>query len=55
MNATSLLSSRCVPITMSTVPAASPLTVASWSFALTNRDSSRTVSGNAANRWLNVW
>ena len=42
-------------MTMSTIPAARPLTVASCSFAPTNRDSSRTVSGNAANRWLNVW
>ena len=49
-----LLSSRCVPMTMSTVPAASPSTVAACSFAGTNRDSSRTSSGNAANRWLNV-
>ena len=28
--------------------------VAACSFAGTNRDSSRTSSGNAANRWLNV-
>ena len=53
-NATSFDSSRWVPITMSTVPFASPATVASCSFADTNRDSSFTVSGNAANRWLNV-
>ncbi len=54
MNATSFDSSRCVPMTMSTDPFASPATVASCSFAETNRDSSRTLIGNAENRWLNV-
>ncbi len=39
---------------MSTEPAASPATVASCSFAPTNRDSSLTMIGNAANRWENV-
>ena len=52
LNATSLDSSRWVPMTMSTVPAARPgdrrLLLLR---ADTNRESSRTVSGNAANRW----
>ena len=41
-------------MTMSTVPSASPSSVAACSLADTNRDSIRTSSGNAANRWLNV-
>ncbi len=41
-------------MTMSTVPLARPATVRSCSRAPTNRDSSRTVIGNAPNRWLNV-
>ena len=41
-------------MTMSTVPSASPAIVAACSFADTNRDSSRTSSGNAANRCANV-
>ena len=39
-------SSRCVPITMSTVPSSRPASVACDSFGLSNRDSDRTVTGN---------
>ena len=53
-NRTSLLRSRCVPTTRSTEPAARPSIVASCSRAATYRDSSLTVTGYAANRWLNV-
>ena len=38
-------------MTMSTVPSARPATVVAWSARPTNRDSSRTSSGNAAKRW----
>ena len=41
-------------MTMSTVPSASPAMVVAWVAAGTNRDSSRTSSGNAANRCENV-
>ena len=50
----SLLSSRWVPMTMSTVPSARPAIVAACADGGTNRDSSRTSSGNAANRCENV-
>ena len=40
LNGTSLLSRRCVPITMSTVPSARPSIVAACSLAETNRESS---------------
>ena len=54
LNGRPSMSSRCVPMTMSTAPSARPASVAACSFAETNRDRSRTSSGNAANRWLNV-
>ena len=41
-------------MTMSTVPSASPASVAAWVAADTNRDSSRTSIGKAANRCENV-
>ena len=47
-------SSRCVPITTSTLPSASPARVSLTSRSLWNRDSGRTTTGNGAYRSLNV-
>ncbi len=53
-NRTSGDSSRCVPITMSTLPAASPSSVSATSLSDWNRDIARTVTGNGAYRSVNV-
>ena len=47
-------SSRCVPMTTSTLPSARPASVSATSLSLWNRDSGRTMTGNGAYRSLKV-
>ena len=54
MKLTSFETSRCVPITTSTAPAAAASTTAACSFGERNRESTSTRTGNAPNRSLNV-
>ncbi len=54
MNRVSGDSSRCVPITRSTVPSASPRWVSATSAVVWNRDIGLTVTGNGAYRSENV-
>ena len=54
LNDTSFDSSRCVPITTSTVPLASPSTTAFCSRGERKRESSSTLAGKGAKRSLNV-
>jgi len=54
LKTTSLDSTRCVPMTTSTVPCRRPSITAFCSFGERNRESSSTRTGNAPNRSLNV-
>ncbi len=55
LNSTSLLSSLCVPTTMSMLPSVRPASAALVSLPVRKRDSSATLTGHLPKRSLMVW